>query len=108
MNYLVRTEDRDGKSHLLLFADTLTPAQEQLTDFLSFLIEENRHGLGPLVTGIWRWNDDDSRDELTLEFLEEVSEMENTDWKWEVRIRDPKKPPEVICGFTVTIPAKGQ
>jgi hypothetical protein len=109
-DYILRT-DNDNELGLLLFTDgTLwdssgrhsVTAQEQLTAYLRHLIEIDHYsGDGPLVKGLWRWKDDDTREELELKFLQE--DRKDDDWielGYAVRTRDGQ---EDLFRFTVSI-----
>lgn len=109
-DYILRT-DNDNELGLLLFTDiqetgerpipAIMTAEEQLTAYLRHLIEIDHYsGDGPLVKGLWRWKDDDTREELELKFLQEDR---NDDWielGWAVRTRDGQ---EDLFRFTVSI-----
>ena len=105
-NYLVRTEQTGAApSQLLHFTHDEgawgLPAEANLIEYLSHLIRLNTYtGIGPLVKGMWRWNDDDSRTVLELRHLKDVPEMDRVDQYYEVR---GKGTDEVITSFTVRI-----
>ncbi len=97
-SYLLRTEgDLHYASRLLLFTDeddgfTLTNSQK-LTAYLTHLILLNHYsGIGPLVKAFWRWNDDDSIQELKLEFITETPEAERVfDQYYKVLVKETEK-----------------
>jgi|SRR5271166_6752 len=106
MNYILRTE-KDGMldSILMLFTDnmeeTRLSAEEHLTAYLRHLILLNHYsGLGPLIKAFWRWNDDDTVDELELKYWTEVPEADGIEQYYRVYVESTK---EEVTRFTVRI-----
>jgi len=96
-SYLLRTENDlhyDYASKLLLFTDEgdgfTTTNEQRLALYLRHLILLNHYsGLGPLIKTFWRWNEDDSREELGLALYEEVPELEREfDQHYKVYVKD--------------------
>ena len=104
-NYQLRTE-ADGiiRSLLLYFTDddeNPLPAEQQLTTYLRHLIMLATYsGTGPMIRNFWRWNEDDSREELELVLLRVIPEAGVDDHYYEVLVKDTK---ENIAYFTVTL-----
>lgn len=107
-SYLVRTEDSDGTSLQLFSCDEKSgiTAQGQLIACLTSVIEVNHYATGPAVTGIWRWNGDDTRDPMHLNHMETRPEME--DWQDEVWTVTSLAGEGEGIEFTVSIDLKGQ
>jgi hypothetical protein len=83
-NYLLRTEQLGTTYSQLLFFedDSQLTALEHLTEYLKHLILLNEcslseYGKEYLVKAFWKWNADDSIDELRLDFVMEIPEGEN-------------------------------
>lgn len=76
MDYILRTNNLDGgEQGLQLFSD-----EDELTAYLEHLILISIYdGTGPLVAGIWTWNENDLRRELMLEYVSERPEGDFTD-----------------------------
>ena len=107
-SYMLRTEkDELVHSLLLMFSDEHDLlheklALENLTAYLKHLILLNHYsGLGPLVKAFWRWNDDDTREELELVFIREQREMENMDHYYKIVVKNTL---EEVTGFEVRLP----
>ena len=105
-NYQLRTEaDGMSRSLLLYFTDDEDgdprPAEQQLTTYLRHLIMLGQYsGTGPMIKKMWRWNEDDSREELELALLRVLPEGEADDHYYEVSVKGTK---ENIAYFTVTL-----
>lgn len=108
-SYLIRiTKDTRLPDKLLLFTDEedgfrFTLSNEQrMNEYLKHLILLNHYsGIGPLIKGFWRWNDDDTRDELDLVKATETPELEGEyDEYYKVLV---KKTLQEVTRFTVRI-----
>ena len=104
-NYLLRTEKiNDSGGELLLFSEengTFDSAEQNMNEYLKHLILLNHYsGTGPLIKAFWRWNEDDTLQELELKLTGETRELENLDQYYIVFVKDSD---EEITGFTVRI-----
>jgi len=108
VSYLVRTEDKDGTVlHLFTRNDKYgITAEGELIGYLTALIEVNHNAIGPAVTGVWRWNRDDSRDPMHLNLIDTRAEME--DWQDETWAVTSLAGEGDGIEFTVSINLKGQ
>ena len=106
-SYLLRTE-ADGIAPSVLVAFTeddesrLLP-RELLTGYLRHLILLNHYslGMGPLIKRFWRWNDDDTVQELELRMTTETPELDGeTDQYYRVLVKDTDTE---VARFTVRI-----
>lgn len=108
VSYLVRAEDSDGTSLQFFSYDEKfdIAAEGQLIAYLTSVIELNRYATGPAVVGVWRWNPDDTRDEMHLNLTETRPEMES--WQDEVWTVTSLAGEEEGIEFIVSIDLKGQ
>jgi hypothetical protein len=107
VSYLVRTESADATSlHLFAYDPRYDiEAQGELVAYLTSIIELNRYATGPAITGVWRWNPDDTRDEMHLNLVDTRPEMDRQDEVWTIipRTGDPE-----VIDFTVSIDRRNQ
>lgn len=99
MDYLLRLSEPDppDESSLQLFSD-----EEEFAAYLVHLIEMNHYsGAGPLISGIWGWDSDDTREELYLANVDEKREDDWLDWYYQVRRKAMPQVP--LVSFTVRI-----
>jgi hypothetical protein len=77
MHYILRLTEPDDHDDgtLQLFSD-----EQKLGGYLAQLAEMAQvSGLGPLVAGLWCWDDDDQREELEIVMAQLIPEGEWTD-----------------------------
>jgi len=93
------SEDTDS---VLSFREV--PGDGVLIEYLSDLIRLNHAvgGIGPQVLGIWRWQEDNTRDELELEFLGSAPEMDEEDQEYVIRPKGTALGDSIR--FTVALP----
>jgi hypothetical protein len=102
MDYIVRTTEPDPGDDLtlhLLWGDT------EITEYLKDLIEIARtDGTGPLVSGIWCWDENNQREELEIHLDREVREEDGwLDQYYQLRRKGTEDP---VLSFTLSIEEK--
>lgn len=107
-SYLVRVEDLDATSLHFFSYDHKhdIPAKDELVQYLDSVIKLNRYATGPAITGVWRWNGDDTRDEMHLNLVDTRPEMDSfSDEIWTII---PRTGEAEVIDFIVRIDSKGQ
>ena len=97
MDYILRlTEPDEYDATLQLFT-----SGEEFAGYLKDITEmAHDSGMGPLIAGMWTWDDKDQREELEIVAAGQSRDDGWLDQRYQVRLKGVAEPP--LFGFTVS------